>query len=65
MKEAGAIGQSIWLVFSVRYLLLAGELARLVDIGLGGLTSNPMIFQKAINEGADYDDDLLKFAREG
>lgn len=65
MKEAGAIGQSIWLDFIERDLLRSGELARLVDLGLGGLTSNPTIFQKAITEGADYDDDLLKFAQEG
>ena len=65
VKEAGAIGQSIWLDFIERDLLRSGELTRLVNLGLGGLTSNPTIFQKAISEGADYDTDLLKFAQGG
>ena len=48
-------GQSIWLDFIRRSLVAGGELGRLVDEdGLGGVTSNPAIFQKAIDGSDDY-----------
>jgi transaldolase/glucose-6-phosphate isomerase len=50
-------GQSVWLDFIERRLVSSGELARLVgEDGLGGLTSNPTIFEKAMTASADYDD---------
>ncbi len=49
-------GQSIWLDFISRSLLESGELKRLVDEGVTGVTSNPSIFQKSICETHDYDD---------
>jgi len=36
----------------------SGDLARLVEQGLCGVTSNPTIFEKAITGSNDYDDDL-------
>lgn len=48
-------GQSPWLDNLKRGYLTSGELARLVDGGVRGLTSNPTIFQKAIQGSADYD----------
>jgi transaldolase len=36
--------------------LTDGELARWVERGIRGLTSNPSIFQKAISSGTDYDE---------
>src|SRR5512137_120900 len=48
-------GQSIWLDFISRSLLTSGELNRLIDQGVTGVTSNPSIFQKSICETADYD----------
>ncbi len=48
-------GQSIWLDFISRSLLTGGELKRLIDTGVTGVTSNPSIFQKAICETTDYD----------
>ena len=48
-------GQSVWLDFIRRSLIAGGELARLVeDDGLGGVTSNPAIFEKAIDGSNDY-----------
>jgi len=48
-------GQSVWLDFIRRSLIAGGELARLVsDDGLGGVTSNPAIFEKAIDGSDDY-----------
>jgi transaldolase len=56
-------GQSPWLDNLKRNYLTSGELARLVDGGIRGQTSNPTIFQKAIDGSADYDEqfrDLVK-----
>jgi transaldolase len=47
--------QSPWLDNLKRGYLTSGELQRLVDRGVRGLTSNPTIFQKAIAAGTDYD----------
>ena len=48
-------GQSVWLDFIRRSLIASGELKRLVqEDGLGGVTSNPAIFEKAIDGSADY-----------
>ena len=49
------VGQSPWLDNLRRGWLTDGELARWVDRGIRGLTSNPSIFQKAISSGSDYD----------
>jgi transaldolase/glucose-6-phosphate isomerase len=48
-------GQSVWLDFIRRSLISGGELQRLVqEDALGGVTSNPAIFQKAIDGSDDY-----------
>ena len=49
-------GQSPWLDNLKRGYLTSGELAVLRDRGIRGLTSNPSIFQKAIQGSSDYDD---------
>jgi len=52
-------GQSIWLDFIDRSILRNGELQRRIqDDALTGMTSNPTIFEKALAEGHDYDDQL-------
>ncbi|HSS10695.1 MAG TPA: transaldolase [Acidimicrobiales bacterium] len=53
-------GQSPWLDDLKRSYLRSGELQRLVDSGIRGVTSNPTIFQKAIEGSADYDDQFRK-----
>jgi transaldolase len=48
--------QAVWLDFIERDLLTGGGLAQLVaDDGVRGVTSNPSIFQKAIESGGAYD----------
>lgn len=48
--------QAVWLDFIERDLLTGGGLARFVeDDGVRGVTSNPSIFQKAIEGGGAYD----------
>jgi transaldolase/glucose-6-phosphate isomerase len=48
-------GQSLWLDNLSRGLIMSGELARLRDAGVTGITSNPTIFEKAIDGSTDYD----------
>lgn len=48
-------GQSAWLDNIQRNQILSGELAKIRDRGVRGLTSNPAIFQKAIQGSSDYD----------
>jgi transaldolase len=51
-----ALGQSIWLDYVRRGMIASGELKRLmVEDAVTGVTSNPSIFEKAIDESADYD----------
>ena len=49
-------GQSPWLDNLQRAYLATGTLKSLVDLGVRGLTSNPTIFQKAIQGSSDYDE---------
>ncbi len=55
VKAIKQFGQSIWLDYIKSSLMTSGELATLVrNDGIGGLTSNPSIFEKAIVESSDY-----------
>lgn len=55
LKTLDEQGQSIWLDFLSRGLLARGELEKMIrDWGVKGLTSNPSIFEKAVEHGADY-----------
>ncbi len=50
------LGQSIWLDNIHRNLLESGELERMIrEDGICGITSNPTIFEQAINGSPDYD----------
>ena len=52
-------GQSIWLDYTRRDLILSGELRRLIEEdGLRGMTSNPSIFEKAIVGSRNYEEDI-------
>lgn len=62
IQELGRLGQSVWYDNMYRSLITSGELERLVEMGVTGLTSNPTIFQKAISSGSEYDDSLVKYA---
>jgi transaldolase len=66
LKRLGALGQSIWLDYIRRDLMASGGLRRLIEEdGLRGMTSNPSIFEKAIAETHDYDDDIRRMALQG
>jgi|HubBroStandDraft_1064217.scaffolds.fasta_scaffold09940_2 transaldolase/glucose-6-phosphate isomerase len=58
LRELAAVGQSIWLDNIRRSMFASGDLQKLIDQGLRGMTSNPTIFEKAIGSGTDYDEQL-------
>jgi transaldolase len=65
LKKLGTLGQSIWLDYIRRDLIVSGELRRLIkEDGLRGMTSNPSIFENAIAGSHDYDEDILVMSRE-
>lgn len=66
LRVVRQLGQSIWLDYLKRELLLNGALARLIRTdGLAGVTSNPAIFEKAIREGREYDASIRELAERG
>jgi transaldolase len=52
------LGQSIWYDNISRGVIKRGELKKMVDEGLSGVTSNPTIFDKAISGSDEYDDQI-------
>ena len=65
LKALNRHGQSVWLDF-MRRNLIGKELKQLIDEdGVVGITSNPAIFEKAIGQSADYDQQLATLFAEG
>ena len=66
LQELLEYGQSYWLDNLTRGMIRSGELQRLVrEEGLRGVTSNPAIFNKAISQGSDYDDQMSELIAAG
>jgi transaldolase len=65
LKQLTRFGQSIWLDYIRRSLMISGQLKRLIEEdGLGGMTSNPTIFEKAITGGSEYADQLAQLRQD-
>jgi transaldolase len=60
-----ALGQSPWYDNMDRRLIQNGQLQKLIALGVTGVTSNPSIFEKAINGSGVYDDTIQALARAG
>jgi len=58
-------GQSPWLDNLRRDYVTSGRLVAIRERGVRGLTSNPSIFQKAIEGSSDYDDQFVELRRTG
>ncbi|MEO7145806.1 MAG: bifunctional transaldolase/phosoglucose isomerase [Bryobacteraceae bacterium] len=66
LKQLLDYGQSVWLDYIRRGLITSGDLKKYIDDdGLRGMTSNPAIFEKAINGSNDYAEILKKLEQEG
>ncbi|MGA1992276.1 MAG: transaldolase family protein, partial [Bryobacteraceae bacterium] len=66
LRQLGTLGQSIWLDYIRRDLIACGGLQLLIaEDGLRGMTSNPSIFEKAIAESNEYDEDIRAMAHAG
>ena len=58
-KKVGELGQSLWYDNIGRSFMTSGGLQGMIqELGLKGVTSNPSIFEKAISNGKEYDDDI-------
>jgi transaldolase / glucose-6-phosphate isomerase len=65
LHQLAELGQAVWLDFLRRSFIESGELQALIDQGVRGMTSNPTIFEKAIDNSDDYDDELHQLVDAG
>src|SRR5689334_18998288 len=66
LRQLSEAGVSIWLDDISRDRLRTGNLADLVrDYEVVGVTSNPTIFQKALEKGSAYDQQVRELALRG
>jgi transaldolase/glucose-6-phosphate isomerase len=66
LQRLEGCGQSVWIDYIRRTFVQNGDLERLIkQDGVGGVTSNPTIFEKAIGGSNDYDQDLRRLVGEG
>src|SRR3954449_5885942 len=66
LHELSERGQSVWIDSLSREMLDTGALANLMEEdAVVGVTSNPSIFQKALQGEGWYDDQLKELASEG
>lgn len=65
LQQLHDAGVSIWLDFIDRELLSSGRLRRMIEQDfVTGETTNPTIFEKALAEGHEYDDQLAAAPRD-
>ncbi len=66
INKLADLGQSIWLDYMERRIIVNGELEKMIEAGdVRGLTSNPSIFNNAIAKSKDYDFALIPMAWSG
>src|ERR1700693_1290294 len=65
LHQLAELGQAVWLDFLRRSFIESGGLQALMNQAIRGMTSNPTIFEKAIDGSTDYDDDLHKLVDAG
>lgn len=66
VKQLAALGQSIWLDSISRELMDSGKLDHFIRVvGIRGMTSNPTIFEKAINGSPAYDGEIAFLSKRG
>src|SRR2546426_3037883 len=67
LLKLSSLGQSVWLDLIRRNMLIpGGEMQKLIEKdGVRGVTSNPAIFEKAINGSSDYDNEIRTLGKQG
>jgi len=67
LTQLSSLGQSVWLDLIRRNMLTpGGEMQKLIqNDGVRGVTSNPAIFEKAINGSSDYDNEIRALGKQG
>ena len=66
LAELHRLGQSPWFDYINRALIQRGGLRKMVERdGLGGVTTNPAIFEKSIGGGKEYDEAIESLGRQG
>jgi transaldolase len=63
LKALLTLGQSPWYDNIDRRLIENGKLEKLFGLGITGVTSNPSIFEKAVNGSSVYDSSIGKLAK--
>ena len=53
LQQTYALGQSVWYDSISRGAIRGGELKKLLDAGVRGVTTNPALFHKALAGSAD------------
>jgi len=65
IQKLANFGQSVWLDNISRKMIETGQLKKMVELGLRGMTSNPTIFDKTISSSNDYDETILGLSNLG
>ncbi|QQE77976.1 transaldolase [Alicyclobacillus sp. SO9] len=65
IKNLNECGQSVWYDNVDRGLLDSGEMERLIELGVSGVTSNPTIFERAITASTAYDVEIVTAVQKG
>ena len=66
VEKLETFGQSVWLDYIHRDMIRSGQLRRLIEeYRVRGVTSNPAIFEKAIDGSHYYDDEISKLIGQG
>ncbi len=63
IKKLKVNGQSIWLDSISKQMIETGDLKKIIDQGITGITSNPSIFEKAISSTNSYDSLIEKVSQ--
>jgi transaldolase len=65
LEKLAEFGQSIWFDNISRSLINGGQLGEMIALGVRGVTSNPTIFDKAISNSNDYDEEIRALYKAG
>ena len=64
LSKLAKVGQSPWYDNIERRLIKSGELKKIFENGILGITSNPTIFEKAISSSDEYDQEIKSLSAE-